>query len=121
MATTTTDTSHRAGDARSDALSRELLVLGGVFVLGAIMTVFDLTIVNVAVPTIGRDLDTSISTIQWVITELCLSPIATERQDARPGEGSLSNYRVVYPRLPRPLVVLPTDVVNAADRGSSSE
>jgi MFS family permease len=54
-------------------LSRELLVLGGVFVLGAIMTVFDLTIVNVAVPTIGRDLDTSISTIQWVMTAYMLA------------------------------------------------
>jgi hypothetical protein len=45
-------------------LSREVVVLGVVFVLGAtIMTVLDLTIVNVAVPSIGRELSTSISGI----------------------------------------------------------
>jgi EmrB/QacA subfamily drug resistance transporter len=73
MATATEDTNRGASDARSDGLSREILVLGGVFVLGAIMTVFDLTIVNVAVPTIGRELDTSISTIQWVMTAYMLA------------------------------------------------
>src|ERR671931_1591800 len=54
-------------------LNRELVVLGTVFVLGAIMTVLDLTIVNVAVPTIGRELGTSISSIQWVMTGYMLS------------------------------------------------
>jgi MFS family permease len=57
----------------SETLSRELFVLGAVFVLGAIMTVLDLTIVNVAVPTIGRELWASISSIQWVMTGYMLS------------------------------------------------
>lgn len=39
-----------------------------VVVLGAIMTILDATIVNVAIPTLGQDLHTSILTIQWVST-----------------------------------------------------
>jgi EmrB/QacA subfamily drug resistance transporter len=63
---------------RSDAsgvggLSREVLVLGAVVVLGMIMTVLDLTIVNVAVPTLSSDFNTSISTIQWVMTGYMLA------------------------------------------------
>jgi EmrB/QacA subfamily drug resistance transporter len=37
-------------------------------VLGSIMTILDATIVNVALPTLGREFGTSISTIQWVPT-----------------------------------------------------
>jgi len=44
-----------------------------VVVLGAIMTVIDTTIVNVAVHVLGRDLDTSLSTIQWVLTGYLLA------------------------------------------------
>ena len=44
-------------------LDRRILVLGGAMVLGTIMTVLDLTIVNVAIPTLGRDLGTSVATI----------------------------------------------------------
>src|ERR687888_2513619 len=60
-------------DTGPEGLSREILVLGGVVVLGAIMTVLDLTIVNVAIPTLGRDFDTSISTVQWVMTGYMLA------------------------------------------------
>ena len=73
MATVTTDRTHAPTEASGTGLSRELLVLGTVFVLGAIMTVLDLTIVNVAVPTIGRELATSISAIQWVMTAYMLA------------------------------------------------
>jgi EmrB/QacA subfamily drug resistance transporter len=54
-------------------LDREVLVLGAVVVLGTIMTVLDLTIVNVAVPTLGREFEASISTIQWVLTGYMLA------------------------------------------------
>jgi EmrB/QacA subfamily drug resistance transporter len=55
--------------ARTDRLlTREILTLAAVVVLGAIMTILDATIVNVALPTLGRDFGTSISTIQWVPT-----------------------------------------------------
>src|SRR5207237_9995735 len=55
------------------ALDREILLLGSVVVLGTFMTVLDLTVVNVAVPTLGRDFSTSISTIQWVLTGYMLA------------------------------------------------
>src|SRR3989442_3429318 len=54
-------------------LDRHLLLLGAVVVLGTVMTVLDLTVVNVAVPTLGRDFGTSISTIQWVLTGYMLA------------------------------------------------
>src|SRR6266700_5938600 len=54
-------------------LNRELLVLGAVVVLGTIMSILDVTIVNVAIPTLGSDFHTSISTIQWVLTGYLLA------------------------------------------------
>ena len=72
-------------------LTREILTLAAVVVLGAILTILDATIVNVALPTLGRDFGTSISTIQWVPTIYLLafaavipaSGWATERFGAR--------------------------------------
>ena len=69
----TASRTYSAQGTAGEGLSRELLVLGAVFVLGAIMTVLDLTIVNVAVPTIGRELSASISSIQWVMTGYMLA------------------------------------------------
>src|SRR5882724_5760530 len=57
----------------SNRLDRNVLVLGGVVVLGMILAILDATIVNVAVPTLGRELHTSISTIQWVMTGYLLA------------------------------------------------
>ena len=54
-------------------LDREILVLGAVVVVGTIMAILDATIVNVAIPTLGRDFHTSISTIQWVMTGYLLA------------------------------------------------
>ena len=47
-------------------LTREILAPAVVVVIGAIMTVLDATIVNVAIPTLGHDLNASIASIQWV-------------------------------------------------------
>jgi EmrB/QacA subfamily drug resistance transporter len=77
--------------AQESALTREILVLAGVVVLGAIMTVLDATIVNVALPTLGRDFHTSIATIQWIPTVyllafasvIPLTPWAAERFGAK--------------------------------------
>src|SRR6202161_4257748 len=44
-----------------------------VLLTGAIPALLDTSIVNVAVDTIGRDLHTTVSTIQWVITGYLLS------------------------------------------------
>ncbi len=57
----------------AEGLSRELLTLGAVVVLGTIMSILDVTIVNVAIPTLGQDFHTSISTIQWVLTGYMLA------------------------------------------------
>src|SRR5262245_49806693 len=54
-------------------LDREILVLGAVVVLGTIMSILDVTIVNVAVPTLGSDFGASISTVQWVMTGYMLA------------------------------------------------
>jgi EmrB/QacA subfamily drug resistance transporter len=69
VATATEGREHAGGEA----LGREILLLGAVVVLGTFMTVLDLTIVNVAIPTLGRDFSTSISTIQWVLTGYMLA------------------------------------------------
>ena len=42
-----TDTTTATTAGRSEGLSREILVLAGVVILGTIMTVLDLTVVNV--------------------------------------------------------------------------
>src|SRR5919198_1873397 len=62
-----------SGRASGTGLTREIVVVGGVVVLGAIMSILDATIVNVAIPTLGRDFTTSISTIQWVLTGYMLA------------------------------------------------
>ena len=61
------------GTQAREGLDREVVVLGAVVVLGTIMTVLDLTIVNVAIPTLGRDFGVSISTMQWVMTGYMLA------------------------------------------------
>ncbi len=49
-----------------EKLDREIIVISMVVVIGAIMSILDATIVNVALATLGRDLHASLSTIQWV-------------------------------------------------------
>jgi EmrB/QacA subfamily drug resistance transporter len=73
-------------------ITREILTLAIVVVLGAIMTILDATITNVALPTLGRRFHTSVATIQWVPTAYLLSfaaviPLtgwAAERVGAKP-------------------------------------
>jgi EmrB/QacA subfamily drug resistance transporter len=64
---------HANQQVKQPALTREILTLASVVVLGAIMTILDATIVNVALPTLGRDFHTSIATIQWVPTVYLLA------------------------------------------------
>jgi EmrB/QacA subfamily drug resistance transporter len=68
-------------------LDRHLLSLAAVVVLGAFVAILDATIVNVALPTLGADLDAQVATLQWVMTAyllafagvIPLSPWATRR------------------------------------------
>jgi EmrB/QacA subfamily drug resistance transporter len=74
VTTTAADTTAAGpSQGQGDRLSREILVLAGVVILGTIMTVLDLTIVNVAIPTLARDLGASIPAIQWVMTGYMLA------------------------------------------------
>jgi EmrB/QacA subfamily drug resistance transporter len=71
-ATSTADQGAAAKRAR-ERLDPAVLKLVVVLLTGAIPSLLDTSIVNVAVDTIGRDLHASVSTIQWVITGYLLS------------------------------------------------
>jgi EmrB/QacA subfamily drug resistance transporter len=67
-----TSTAATTADARP-GLSRDILMLAAVVILGTIMTVLDLTIVNVAIPAIGAGFRAPVGTIQWVMTGYMLA------------------------------------------------
>ena len=54
-------------------LDRTVLTVASVVVLGAIMSILDTTIVNVALDTLGRDFHASLASIQWVATGYLLA------------------------------------------------
>src|SRR6266536_856294 len=66
-------TEAKTGTASGAGIDRGILILGGVVVLGSIMTVLDLTIVNVAILTLARAFGASVATIQWVATGYMLA------------------------------------------------
>jgi EmrB/QacA subfamily drug resistance transporter len=51
-----------------ERLDGKIIAIASVVVIGAIMSILDTTIVNVALATLGRDLHSSLATIQWVST-----------------------------------------------------
>jgi EmrB/QacA subfamily drug resistance transporter len=59
--------------AASDRIEPYVWKIAGVVILGMIMSILDTTIVNVALRTLGHDLHSSISQIQWVVTGYLLS------------------------------------------------
>jgi EmrB/QacA subfamily drug resistance transporter len=62
-----------AATPASDALDRQVWMVASVIVLGAIMSILDVTIVNVAINTLARDFHTELTTIQWVATGYTLA------------------------------------------------
>jgi EmrB/QacA subfamily drug resistance transporter len=56
-----------------DRIETHVWVIAGVVILGMIMAILDTTIVNVALDTLGRDLHSPISQVQWVITGYLLA------------------------------------------------
>jgi EmrB/QacA subfamily drug resistance transporter len=70
VATSSTSSQPPDADARLD---RGLMLIASVVVLGAIMSILDTTVVNVAITTLARDFDTSLATIQWVATGYTLA------------------------------------------------
>src|SRR5471032_2908711 len=59
--------------ARSDTIDRRVWIISGVAMLGAVMSILDTTIVNVALDSLGHDLHAALSQIQWVVTGYLLS------------------------------------------------
>lgn len=66
-------TTRSEAPASTESIDPHLRDLAIVVLLGAIMTVLDSTIVNVAVTALGKDFDTSLSAIQWVVTGYMLA------------------------------------------------
>jgi EmrB/QacA subfamily drug resistance transporter len=67
-------TSQQAFDpAASDKIEPYVWKIAGVVILGMIMSILDTTIVNVALSTLSRELHSTISQIQWVVTGYILS------------------------------------------------
>jgi len=62
-----------SGPAASDRIEPYVWKIAGVVILGMIMSILDTTIVNVALHTLGHDLHSSVSQIQWVVTGYLLS------------------------------------------------
>jgi EmrB/QacA subfamily drug resistance transporter len=60
-------------ESRQDSLDRDVLLVASVVVLGAIMSILDVTVVNVAINTLSREFAAPLSTIQWVATGYTLA------------------------------------------------
>ncbi len=56
-----------------NALDRETMVVAGVVLLGAIMSILDTTVINVAIDRLAIDFNASLTTIQWVVTGYTLA------------------------------------------------
>jgi EmrB/QacA subfamily drug resistance transporter len=58
---------------RPAELDRKLLTVAAVVVLGTVMSILDMTVVNVAINTLGREFDAELTSIQWVVTGYTLA------------------------------------------------
>ena len=70
---TTQTPSPSAPPAASDKLDRRVLLVAGVVVLGAIMSILDITVVSVAQPTFQRVFDASPAQTAWTMTGYTLA------------------------------------------------
>jgi EmrB/QacA subfamily drug resistance transporter len=60
-------------EALDDRIDRRTLLISLVVLIGSLMSILDTTIVNVALATLARDLHSTISQIQWVVTGYLLA------------------------------------------------
>ncbi len=61
------------GSAAPDKLDKDVLLVAGVVVLGAIMSILDITVVSVAQPTFQTDFDASPAQAAWTMTGYTLA------------------------------------------------
>jgi EmrB/QacA subfamily drug resistance transporter len=66
-------TTQAANAAGSDKLDSGVLKVAGVVVLGAIMSILDITVVSVALPTFQREFNASYATVAWTMTAYTLA------------------------------------------------
>src|SRR5579875_3339417 len=59
--------------ADPNKIPRRVWIISGVAMLGAVMSILDTTIVNVALATLGHQLHSSLANIQWVVTAYMLA------------------------------------------------
>src|ERR1700744_4190582 len=62
-----------SGTVDPNALDRDTLVVAGVVLLGAIMSILDTTVVNVAIDRLAIDFHSTLTTIQWAVTGYTLA------------------------------------------------
>ena len=62
-----------AGTQDSGRLDRATIVIASVVIIGALMSILDATVVNVAIDTLSRELNSTLPTIQWVISGYTLA------------------------------------------------
>jgi EmrB/QacA subfamily drug resistance transporter len=62
-----------ASDVRSGKLDSGVLKVAGVVVLGAIMSILDVTVVSVALPTFQREFHATYATVAWTMTAYTLA------------------------------------------------
>ncbi|MDX6590425.1 MAG: hypothetical protein QOI84_1699 [Solirubrobacterales bacterium] len=74
--------------ATPDALDRQTWIVAGVVILGAIMSILDTTVINVAIDRLSTDFEASLTTIQWVVTGYTLSLAAVIHSPAGPPTAS---------------------------------
>src|SRR3954447_7558486 len=60
-------------NVKTDRIERHVWQIAAVVVVGAIMSILDTTIVNVALDTLSRDLHSSLADVQWVATGYMLA------------------------------------------------
>ena len=62
-----------SGTQGGGALDRTTLVVSGVVIIGAVMSILDATVVNIALNTLSRELDSTLPTLQWIISGYTLA------------------------------------------------
>ena len=60
-------------DSADEKLDRTVLKVAGVVVIGAIMSILDVTVVSVALPTFQREFDATYATVAWTMTAYTLA------------------------------------------------
>ncbi len=68
-----TDTTSAPEVAADDKLDKRTMAIAWVVVIGSIMAILDATIVNVAINKLAAEFDSTLATIQWVVTGYMLA------------------------------------------------